>query len=48
MFTLKNSFKTLLLGGDGEGENLLVEVNENSKEENSSDFCPNYAQEFGL
>ncbi len=20
----------------------------NSKEENSSDFCPNYAQEFGL
>jgi hypothetical protein len=23
-------------------------VNVNSKEENSSDFCPNYVQEFGL
>ncbi len=25
-----------------------VEVTVNSEEENSSDFCPNYVQEFGL
>jgi hypothetical protein len=27
---------------------VKVEVTENSKEENSQDFCPNYVQEFGL
>jgi len=38
MFTLKNSFNPLLLGG-------LVEVTVNSKEKNS---CSNYVQESGL
>ncbi len=27
---------------------MLVEVTVKVKEENSLDFCPNYAQEFGL
>jgi hypothetical protein len=49
MFTLQTSFKPLLLnGGGGGGYNLLVKVTVNSKEENSSDFCPNNVQEFGL
>ncbi len=40
----------LLLGGwgvGGGGVKTLVEVTLN-KEKNSSDFCPNYVQEFGL
>ncbi len=35
-------------GGRGGGVKSVVEVTVNSKEENSKDFCPNYAQEFGL
>ncbi len=42
MFTLQTSFKPLLL------KNPLIEVTVNSKKENSSDFCPDYIQEFGL
>jgi hypothetical protein len=43
MFTLQTSFKPLLL------ERIrLVEVTVNSNEENSSDFCSSYVQEFGL
>ncbi len=38
MFTLQTSFKV----------KRLIEAAVNSKEENSSDFCPNYVQEFGL
>jgi hypothetical protein len=49
MFTLQTSFKPFLLGGGGgKDQNLLVKVTVNSKEEKSEDFCPNYAQEFGL
>ncbi len=47
MFTLQTSFKSLLLKG-GRGVKRLTEATVNSKEENSSDFCPNYVQEFGL
>ncbi len=47
MFTIQTSFKQLLLT-EGGGVNPLVEVTENSKKENSGDFCPNYVQEFGL
>ncbi len=43
---ITNHFQTIFFqrgGGD-----LLVEVNVNSKEENSEDFCLNYVQELGL
>ncbi len=40
MFTLEASYESLV--------NPLVEVTVNSKEENSSDFCLNYVQEFSL
>ncbi len=35
-------------GGGGGGGYSLVEVAVHSEEENSSGFCPNYVQEFGL
>ncbi len=44
MFTLQSSFTFAKKGGG----DSLVEVTVNGKEENSSDFCPNYFQEFGL
>ncbi len=47
VFTLQTSFNPLLLRGGGE-YNQLVEVTVNGREENSSDFCPNYVQEFGV
>ncbi len=47
MFTLQTSFKSLLLKG-GRGVKRLIEATVNSKEENSSDFSPNYVKEFGL
>jgi hypothetical protein len=42
----KNQFQTTHAGGGG--GNPLVEVTVSSKEENTSDFCPIYVQEFGL
>ncbi len=42
---------TLLLLGVGGGANPFGDVTVNSREEKSKtlkDFCPNYAQEFGL
>ncbi len=39
-FYITNQFQT--------GVNPFVEVTVNSKEENSSDFCPHYVHEFGL
>jgi hypothetical protein len=45
---LQTSLKPLLLRGGGGGGKSLAEVNVNSKEENSLEFCPNYVQEFGL
>jgi hypothetical protein len=50
MFTLQTSFKSLLLEGRGGWGAVTVSrgLTVNSKEENSSDFCPNYVQEFGL
>ena len=47
MFTLQTSLKTTFATG-GRGVNMLLEVTVNSKEKKSQDFCPNYAQEFGL
>ncbi len=48
MFTYTSQFQTSFAQGGGrEGGNSLVELTENSKEENSC-FCPNYVQEFGL
>ncbi len=44
---IKNQFKTTFAQGGG-GVKSLVEVTVNGKEENSYDFSPNYAQEFGL
>ncbi len=41
---ITNQFQTTF----APGVNSLVDVTVNSKEENSSDFCPNYVQEFGL
>jgi hypothetical protein len=50
---ITNQFQTTFAQGgggvwEGGGLNQLVEVTVNSKEENSSDFCPNYVLEFGL
>jgi hypothetical protein len=45
---IANKFQPTFAAGGGGGQNTLVEVNVNSKEEKSEDFCPNYVQEFGL
>ncbi len=48
---ITNQFRTTSAregGGGRKEENRIVEVTVNSKEENSSDFWPNYVQEFGL
>jgi hypothetical protein len=39
MFTLQTSFNPFL---------EVSRVTVSSKQENSSDFCPNYVQEFGI
>jgi hypothetical protein len=43
-----NHFKPLAQGGGGGEKNSLAEATIISNEENSSDFCSNYVQEFGL
>ncbi len=43
MFTLQNKFQNTF-AQEGGGLNSLLEVTENNKEENSSDFCPNHVQ----
>ncbi len=45
---ITNQFKPLLLKRVGGLKSVSIEVTVSSKEENSSDYCPNYVQEFGL
>jgi hypothetical protein len=46
MFSLETSFNPLLFKG---GRNRIhIEVTVHCKEGDSTDFCPNYVQEFGL
>jgi hypothetical protein len=45
---ITNQFQITFAQGEEGGVKSVVEVIVNSKEENSSDFSPNYDQEFGL
>jgi hypothetical protein len=45
---ITNKYQTTFAQGGGRVKSLSREVNLNSKEEKSEDFCPKYVQEFGI